>query len=155
MYGDKHTRTGHSIINMASNYLYQEKFNEALEKSEGSLGIFRDFYGDTSQHPDIAKSLRGIGQVLIKLGKYPEAEKKLGDSLKMRQRIHSEPHDDTANSLFWLGEMNFLQGKYKKAQEKYEAALLMYKAVYKSGHKDIDWCEAKLREIKEKMKTNL
>ena len=73
----------------------------------------------------------------------------------MRKRIHSGPHNDTAQSLFHLGEVNFLQGECSKAQQKYEVALQMFRTVYQNGHTDIDWCEARLREVKEKMRTEL
>ena len=72
----------------------------------------------------------------------------------MRQRIHNGPHNDIAQSLFHLGEVNFLQGEYSKAQQKYEVALQMYRTVYENGHTDIDSCEARMREVEEKMRTD-
>ena len=123
------------------------------KKYKESLGIFRAFYVATPKQPDIARSLCCIGQVLMKLGQYPEAVERLQESLDMRQRIHSGPHNDTAQSVFHLAEVNFFQGEYSKAQQKYEVALQMYRTVYKKGHADIDWCEARLREVKEKMRT--
>ena len=153
LYGDNHPSTARSVSNMASCYLDLGEYNLALEKYEESLGIFKAFYVATPKQPDIARSLCCIGQVLGKLGQYPEAVERLQESLDMRKRIHSGPHNDTAQSLFHLGEVNFLQGECSKAQQKYEVALQMFRTVYQNGHTDIDWCEARLREVKEKMRT--
>ena len=151
LFGDNHPSTARTMSNMAGCYLDQGEYNLALEKYEESLEIFRAFYVATPKHPDIARSLCCIGQVLMKLGQYPQAVVRLQESLDMRQRIHGGPHNDIAQSLLHLGEVNFLQGEYSKAQQKYEVALHMYRTVYKNGHTDVDSCEARLREVKEKM----
>ena len=151
LFGDNHPSTARTMSNMAGCYLDQSEYSLALEKYEESLEIFRAFYVATPKHPDIARSLCCIGQVLMKLGQYPQAVVRLQESLDMRQRIHGGPHNDIAQSLLHLGEVNFLQGEYSKAQQKYEVALHMYRTVYKNGHTDVDSCEARLREVKEKM----
>ena len=69
--------------------------------------------------------------------------------------IHSGPPDDTAMSLQCMGVVYFHTKEYNKSREMYEQALQMYKQVYKNGHAEIDRCERRLMEIKEKIKTEL
>ena len=71
----------------------------------------------------LGDSLRNLGTVLLRRGRYAEAEPLIGESLEMNRRLLGSAHFATANSLAALADLLYLQGQYRAAEADAREAL--------------------------------
>jgi hypothetical protein len=70
----------------------------------------------TEEHPNVADSLRDLGVVLRKQGRYAEAATHYERSLAIYIKVHgTEEHPSVALSLSHLGTMLYAQGRIAEA----------------------------------------
>jgi serine/threonine protein kinase len=66
-----------------------------------------------------------LGDVFRSLGEYDQAEKLLGEALRIRQQLFGKEHRDIATSLFHLAWLRQEMGEYAEAERLYREALAL------------------------------
>ncbi|HEX6288079.1 MAG TPA: FxSxx-COOH system tetratricopeptide repeat protein [Herpetosiphonaceae bacterium] len=107
-------------------------YEEAQHYHEQALAIRQRAL--RADHPDIAGSLRSLGNVLYDQGQYAEAQRYHEQALAIRQRVLGDDHPDTAQSLNNLGNALDKQGQYAAAQGYHEQALAIWQRVLGPEH---------------------
>ncbi|KAI8500003.1 hypothetical protein Bbelb_223200 [Branchiostoma belcheri] len=127
--------------NIGSCWSYLGDQGKAISYHEQSLKMMKAIYGETTPHPNIAKSLNNIGGCWSHLGDQRKALSYYEQSLKMMKAIYGEttPHPDIASSLNNIGNCLRDLGDRRKAISYYEQSLKMRKAIYgeTTPHPDI------------------
>lgn len=65
---------------------------------------------------EMGATLSNLGAVLIKKGKYAEAEPFVREGLDLRRKLLGDAHPDTAMSLFRLSDLLYREGDYQGAE---------------------------------------
>eukprot|EP00058_Branchiostoma_floridae_P010067 XP_002595555.1 hypothetical protein BRAFLDRAFT_64624 [Branchiostoma floridae] len=101
----------------------------------------RSLYGKDTAHPDIAASLKKLGDACNNLGDHRKAVSYHEQALQMEWSIYGEgtAHPDIASSLNNLGNTWGDLGDHRKAVSYYEQSLQMNRSIYGEGtaHPDI------------------
>ena len=100
-----------------------------------SLKIKQKTFGEN--HPEVAQSLKDLGQVYINMGDLPKAEKVHLRSLKIRQNIFGENHSEVASSFQNLGNLYEQMGKLPKAEEFHLRSLKINQNLFGENHSDV------------------
>ena len=89
-------------------------FDEALRLRHESLAIERELLGE--EHPDVARSLQALGNLLHLRGDYEESVEVLRQSLELRERLLGADHRDTAHTMASLGTSLSALGQHAEAE---------------------------------------
>jgi tetratricopeptide (TPR) repeat protein len=107
-------------------------WSNAMKLHGDALEIRRRFLGD---HPDVAKSLVGIGITLRDGHWQAEAETNMVEAVAMLKRLHRDQHLDMAFALSQLGRTrNQLPGRLKDAEDVLQQALAIQRSVLPGEH---------------------
>jgi CHAT domain-containing protein/tetratricopeptide (TPR) repeat protein len=88
-------------------------------------------------HPDLAKSLASLANLLELQGKQAEAETLSREALGMRMRLFKGDHADLASAILKLANLLKAQGKLADSEPLFRDALAMYKRLFKGDHPDV------------------
>ena len=113
-----------------------------------ALTMYRNVYGEESNHKDIAEELKSVGLIKHKLTMYEEAGVFYQESLTMYRQIYGldSNREDIALVLAILGENHRNLGDDGEAIVKYVESLLMYREV-NPDHKQIHRIIKRLRRL--------
>ena len=78
------------------------KYNDALQYYERSLKLAEQAYG--SDHPSVAETLMGMGNVYDAMGKYNDALQYYERSLKLKEQAYGSDHPSVAHTLNNMGD---------------------------------------------------
>jgi serine/threonine-protein kinase len=81
-----------------------------------------------------AKSMLGLGQLLVLLGRFPEARPWLQQALDLRQRQFGQAHPETISSLRALGVLALQESRHADAIRLFEQALPLARSVFGDEH---------------------
>ncbi|XP_022787350.1 uncharacterized protein LOC111327429 [Stylophora pistillata] len=101
-------------------YCALNDFSKSLEGHQQALKLMKTHLGD---HDLTASSLKEIGVVYFRMGRYDAAEEKLQNAADLMTEISKTEHEETANALFYLGEVYLALGKHKEACDSGKEAL--------------------------------
>jgi tetratricopeptide (TPR) repeat protein len=101
---------------------------QAYVKRQRTLG------GD---HPDVARSLNHLGEVLTMNADYVEAEKYLKLALDTRRRTHGTDSTEVADTLMALAELMYETGRYPEGEPLIREALQIRRNRYGPRHPDV------------------
>jgi tetratricopeptide (TPR) repeat protein len=133
---------GHGNETLAT-YLYElslldvaeGKYDEARAHGEQALAIRSAMHGE--EHPDIAASLTGLGNVALAQGQFDVALGFLERALALKQRILGPDHPDVAASLNALGNASLDQGEPALAERYHRRALAIREQAFGPEHPDV------------------
>lgn len=128
--GDEEVANVH--FDLAELYRTQDLLKEAGELHEKVLLIRRRLFG--SSHPEIAKSLRALGQIALSQKVPDEAGSFLLKALEQQTEELGEKHADVADTLFALGDLALLEENFELAEERYQEALDVLEDNYGKGN---------------------
>ena len=97
----------------------------ALRIREGALG---------ADHPDVARSLNSLGNVLLMSGKYARAEEVYSRALSIREKARGPEHPDVATSLNNLAQIQYVRDDYAGARTRLERALTIREKHFGPDH---------------------
>jgi len=89
-------------------------YERSVAELEAALDIQKRVLGP--DHPDTLNTMNSLSSVLIRLGKYADAEKILRETASRQKRVLGPDHPDTIISLHNLGIVFYYQGKYPEAE---------------------------------------
>ena len=121
--------------NIALIYDSMGKYNDALQYYERSLKLKEQAYG--SDHPSVAQTLMGMGNVYGKMGKYNDALQYYERSLKLAEQAYGSDHPSVAQTLMGMGNVYGKMGKYNDALQYYERSLKLAEQAYGSDHPSV------------------
>ena len=98
---------------------------ETLQRS--ALEIRRQVFGEN--HPDVARSVDLMAEVLQGEGDYPGAETLFREALTMRRRLVDRGSEEMAGSLNNLAYVLKVQGKFNEAEPLYRESLAISRAL--------------------------
>jgi len=99
-------------------------YPEAERHLRAALSLRRSVHREA--HPDLARSLSHVGELLQDCNRFGEAEPFLRESLAMRQRLFTGDHPDVAASLNGVGLILQYRNEYRAAEALHTQALEMY-----------------------------
>lgn len=120
------------LFDLAELYRVQELYREAGELHLKVLTIRRAELG--KDHPQVAKSLRAMGQITLGEGDIEEARSFLSTALTQQTENLGESHPDLADTLFALGDLSLAEEDFEKAEELYRRALELLEQNYGQGN---------------------
>jgi serine/threonine-protein kinase len=106
-------------------------YDKAEPLLRDALAIRRQALGE---HPDVAKSLNSLANVLYKKGDYAGAEALDRETLAMRRKLLGTEHPDVAKSLNNLATELYEKGDYAGAGALYREALAMKRKLLGNEH---------------------
>jgi lipopolysaccharide biosynthesis regulator YciM/uncharacterized protein HemY len=109
------------LFDLAELYRIQELFRESGELHERVFNTRRAELGRT--HPEVAKSLRAMGQIALGQKDVEEAGSYLQRALEHQTEELGARHPDLAETLFALGDLALLEKEFGTAEERYRTAL--------------------------------
>jgi non-specific serine/threonine protein kinase/serine/threonine-protein kinase len=109
---------------------------------EEALAIRRSGGGD-HEPSELAGTLSNMGLWLTKVGRYPEAERRLEESLAIKKRLYGEDHAAVALTLYKLAELNVAKGDPAAAEPLARRAVTILEAKLPGDH----WRTAFARSI--------
>ncbi|XP_078603945.1 uncharacterized protein LOC144877773 [Branchiostoma floridae x Branchiostoma japonicum] len=110
---------------------------EAWNCAEQALRISRVVYGQSTAHPDIAKSLISVGRAWNGQANYPKAISYFEEALDMYREIYGTPHSDISIALSSLGLAYRDIGDHGQSLKYFKETMEMDKKVHSSLHRDI------------------
>ncbi|MCK4827623.1 tetratricopeptide repeat protein [bacterium] len=108
------------------------QYERALEYYKKSLAIRLRVFGE--QHPDVAESYTGVGEVYSIKGEYEKALEYYKKGLAITLKLYGEEHPDVAASYNNIGNVYSNKGEYEKALEYLEKSLAIGLKVYGEEH---------------------
>jgi len=91
-------------------------------------------------HPDVARSLNHLGEVLRLNADYAEAEQSLRAALDTRRRVHGPESAEVSETLMALAELLSEMGRYEESEPLIGEALRIRRALYGPKHPDVAAC---------------
>ncbi|MBT9555156.1 MAG: tetratricopeptide repeat protein, partial [Myxococcales bacterium] len=134
--GEEHADVATCYNNVGNVLQEQGKLDEAMEKYEAALQIFKK----VDECANVAMCYNSMGNVLSTQGKLNEAMEMHEAALQIRKKVLGEEHADVARSYNNMGVVLEEQGQPDEAMEKFEAALLINRKVYGEEHVDVAMC---------------
>lgn len=101
--------------NMATLYIYQDKYDKALPLFEECKRIWEKTYGH--DHPRVATAVSNLGFLYQQAGMYEEAEKKYREALAIKEKVYGPRHAKVAEALEALAELYLDMGDRANAGE--------------------------------------
>jgi len=120
VWGEESNNYAASLNNVASVYISEGRYDEAIEKSEEALRIGEKTIG--KKHPNYATALNNLASAYKSKGRYDEAILKLEEALRIGEKTIGKEHRDYATRLNNLGEVYRALGRFDEAIEKYKEA---------------------------------
>ncbi len=111
------------------------QYDDARAHGEQALAIRSAMHGE--EHPDVAASLTGLGNVALAQGHFDEALAFLERALALEQRVLGPDHPDVAASLNALGNASLDQGQPKLAEGYHRRALAIREQAFGPEHPDV------------------
>ena len=94
---------------------YRGDSDEAERLLRSSLDEYRKLPPGT--YVEMSTTLSNLGALLIRKGKYADAEPYVLEGLELRRRVFGDSHTSTAMGFFRLSDLRFKQGRYEEAQK--------------------------------------
>jgi len=110
-------------------------YSEDLAIAETQLAVFAKVLG--SEHPDAARSLNILGNILYTRGDFAGAEPSYREALAVRRKALDNEHPDVASSLHNLGNLLYAQGHSAEAEPLYQEALSIRRKALGNEHPDV------------------
>ena len=115
----------------------EARYQESMRFYEDELAIRREALGEN--HPDVARTMGKLGNVLTVLDRRAEAEPLHRQSLKILRRLHGRRgHPDIASSIFNLVGTIYLE-KPEEAEALCLESVAMCRALLGEAHSDTIW----------------
>ena len=108
--------------------------DRALEAQVKTVELYRLARGD--EHSHTLTSLNNLGDVLLRKGKYAEAEPLFVEVLEARRRINGELNPRTLTAINNLAGLVLSQGKLERAEKLFEEALEGHRQALGEEHPD-------------------
>ncbi len=131
----KSVESAYLLFKAARYLLERAQYSQAESLYRQALAIREQVLGQ--EHPDVAESLNGLGELYDHQGKYAQAESVYQQALALRERALGSQHPYVAESLNNLGELYYHQGKYAQAESVYQQALAIREQVLGPQHLDV------------------
>lgn len=131
---DPNLRLARSLCEQAAQHNQQAEFSTARSLYMQALVVLEPVVG--SSHPDTARCLNGLGQVLMRQGDYDQARLLVERALSIRRRVLGPKHADTAESLHTLGELESDQGDFGTGLSLVEQAFSLRRQALGEAHPD-------------------
>jgi tetratricopeptide (TPR) repeat protein len=128
------TELAQSMCEQATQLYEQADYTSARALYEQALSIQEQTSG--LSHPDTARCLQGMGQVLMKLGDDALARSHLERALSIQERVLGPEHPDCVRSLHALGELSSNQGDSKTSLVLLKQAFALRKRTLGTDHPD-------------------
>jgi tetratricopeptide (TPR) repeat protein len=125
---------GIDLNNLASNYLFQHRYDEAIEALEEAVKILNAVLND-KDNIKISKILINLGEAYYSKTNFDKAIEKLEESLRITEKINQKDRD-YASLLNSLGKVYRAKNRNKEAIEKYKEALLIDEKTIGTEHPD-------------------
>lgn len=120
------------LFDLAELYRIQELYREAGELHLKVLTTRRSVLG--KNHPEVAKSLRAMGQITLGEGDLDEAKSFLTTALEQQTSELGAEHPDLAETLFALGDLSLAEKDFEVAEERYRQALELLERNFGPGN---------------------
>ncbi len=120
-------------FDLAELYRNQGLYREADELHQRVLATKASELGRT--HPEVARSVRALGQIYLGEGKTEQAVSYLERALDHQVQALGDNHPEVAETLFALGDTFMAKDDFRQAEEKYRNALELLEQHY--GPSDI------------------
>lgn len=121
------------LRNKAGQYLYgRGEYQRAKILYERALQIDEEVQGP--DHPDVARDLNSLSEVLRRLDDLQEARKCVQRALKIDEQVSGLDHAKVASDLDRLGSVLQDQGELQEARKCFERAIKIYEKVYGPDH---------------------
>jgi len=131
---EKNTDLARDLCQQAARLYEQVDYAAARPLYEQALTVYERVLGEV--HPDTARCLHGLGQVLMKLGDEAQARSLLERALSIQKQVIGHEHPDTAGSLHTLGELRFDQGDFKEGTALLDQAFKLRQRTLGAKHPD-------------------
>jgi tetratricopeptide (TPR) repeat protein len=128
--GPEHVETAQSLYNLGTVHLQRGEFSAALQPLERSLSIRTAAIG--LDDPAVADSLDQFALSLIQLDRFQEAEQRLAESQRIRERRRDESSLALARTLELVAWLHRTSGNYAAATSAINRAM----ALRRSGPRD-------------------
>jgi tetratricopeptide (TPR) repeat protein len=102
-----------TLLNISDIHIQQNMLDEAMEKINEALALFRRLHGEKS--PEAATALCKVGDIYRKQGKLDEALKVYNKALRYRQRALGNGNADVATSITKVAVIHMDQGHLDEA----------------------------------------
>ncbi len=123
-----------SLCDQAAQHFERADYLAARSLYEQALAICEE--ASAELHPDTARCLNGLGQVLMRQGEYDLAQSLVERGLAIREQVLGAKHADTAESLHTLGELKSDRGELDEGRALTERALKLRERALGSKHPD-------------------
>lgn len=120
-------------FDLAELYRQQGLYREAEELHQRVMATKAAELGRT--HPEVARSVRALGQINLGEGKLDQAIALLDRALEHQSQALGESHPEVAETLFALGDTYLAQEDFRSSEERYRRALEILEEHY--GAQDI------------------
>lgn len=123
---------GHLLHETATYLQDRARYQEAGPLYQQALHIREQQLGP--EHPDVATSLNGLGNLYQRQGKYAEAEPLYQRALHIWGQQSGPEHPEVATSLNGLGNLYREQGKYAEAEPLFQRAVRLREQQLEPDH---------------------
>jgi tetratricopeptide (TPR) repeat protein len=103
-------------------------YDQAVGLLRSALEKRRALYGE--KHPEVARSLDRLGEVLKLKAEYEPAEQMYREALAMRREMLGNENVDTARSVYELGDLLGRRGEFTQAEPLFREALALRKKLF-------------------------
>lgn len=126
------------LFDLAELHRVQGLYREADELHQRVLATKASELGRT--HPEVARSVRALGQIYLGEGKTEQAVSYLERALEHQVQALGESHPDVAETMFALGDTFMAKEDFRQAEDRYRQALELLEQHY--GPSDIRTAKA-------------
>ncbi len=119
------------LFDLAELHRVQGLYREADELHQRVLATKASELGRT--HPEVARSVRALGQIYLGEGKTEQAVSYLERALEHQVQALGESHPEVAETMFALGDTFMAKDDFRQAEERYRHALELLEQHYGSS----------------------
>jgi serine/threonine protein kinase/tetratricopeptide (TPR) repeat protein len=105
-------------------------YDQAVPLLRSALDRRRALYG--GKHPDVARSMDRLCEVLKLKAEYESAQRMCREALTLRRELLGDEHADTARSVHELADLLGRKGEFTKAEPLFREALTLRKKLFKA-----------------------
>jgi tetratricopeptide (TPR) repeat protein len=135
--GRKHRDTIQSMVNMASTYHGQGRYEEAEKNVLETLALQREVLGE--RHRGTIASRASLAVIFNEQRRYEEAEKLKVEVLALQRTVLGERHPDTIRTMANLALTKLDQKRYEEAEKMQVEVLELRRDVLGERHPDTIW----------------